>query len=75
MKIKNKKYSIKPVITNLVDAPWDDPIQDGIGKATKVVTYDIQDLQKNSNVTPVKDTDTLDLVRLSPGGVPKTKKP
>ena len=45
---------------NLIDAPWDDPIQDDRGKETKVVTYDIQDYQKNSDVTPVKDTDTLD---------------
>ena len=63
------------VITNLVDALWDDPIQDGRGKATKVVTYDIQDFQKNSDVTPVKDTDTLDLVRLSPGASLRPRNP
>ena len=68
-------FSLGIVIMDLIGALWDDPIQDGRGKATKVVTYDIQDYRKNSDVTPVKDTYTLDPVRLSPGGVPKTKKP
>ena len=35
---------VRHVITNLVVAPWGDPIQDGRGKETKVATYDIQDL-------------------------------
>ena len=48
---------------NLVDAPWDDPIQDDRGKETKFVTYDIQDFQKNLDVTPVEDIDTLDLMK------------
>ena len=45
---------------NLVVAPWGDPIQDGRGKETKVETYDIQNLWKKSDVTPVEDTDTSD---------------
>ena len=49
-----------PVIMNLVDAPWNDHVQNDRGKETKVVTYDIQDFRKNSNVTPVEDTGTLD---------------
>ena len=53
----------KNVITNLVDAPWDDPIQDEKEKETKFMTYDIQDFRKNPDVTPVKDTDTLDPVK------------
>ena len=61
----------KNVITNLVDAPWGDPIQEGKGKASKVMTYDIQDFWKNSNVTPVRDIGTSDLVKThSPGGRP-----
>ena len=64
------------VITDLVVAPWDDPIQDDRGKATKVATYDIQDFWKNSDVTLVKDTDTSDSVKtLSPRGIPITKIP
>ena len=64
------------VIMNLVAAPWGDPIQYGRGKATKVAAYNIQDLWKNLDVTPVKDIDTSDLVKIqTPGGVPMTKKP
>ena len=66
----------EPVITNLVVSSRDDPIQDDRGKATKVMTYDIQDFRKNSDVTPVKDSGTLDPVETqSPRGVPKSKKP
>ena len=65
---------MESVITDLVVAPWGNPIQDGRGKATKVATYDIQDLWKNSDVTLVKDIDALDLVQiLSQGGIPITK--
>ena len=61
---------------NLVVAPWDDPIQDGRGKEAKFMTYDIQYLRKNFDVTPIKDIGTLDPVKTqSPGGVPVTKKP
>ena len=58
------------VIVNLVVAPWDDPIQDDRGKAAKVMTYDIQDFRKNSDVTPFKDTGTLDQWEHKPGGHP-----
>ena len=61
---------------NLVVSPWGDPIQDGKRKETKVVTYNIQDFWKNSDVTPVKDTNTLDPSNTqSRGGFPMTKKP
>ena len=63
-------FSLMIVITNLVVAPWDDPIQDGGGKATKVVTYDIQDFQKDLDVTPIKDTSTLDQWQHKPRGCP-----
>ena len=39
------------------------------------MTYDMQDFQKNSDVTLVEDTGTLDLVKKqSREGVPMTKK-
>ena len=43
-------------------------------KKTKIVSYDLQDFWKNSDVTPVKDTDTLDQWEHKPRGRPYDQK-